>query len=184
MRILYRIRQAWRAAVVKPRPSDEFLVNKMLTPSMVAKFNQLKPYDQAHSIHIYHRLVQAGEIQNDLLVAALLHDIGKICYPLSLWERVVIVVFNSLFPGASQNWGKGDPSSWRRPFVVAENHPAWGSKIALEAGASPLAATIIDRHQDPVAFSKNGKANLAGDQDQISDVDFLVYKLQLFDHRN
>lgn len=184
MRILYRIRQAWQAGIVNPRPSDLSQLTGILTPPMLEIFNRQKPFEKAHSIQVYQQLVRTGEKCEDLLIAALLHDIGKIRFPLHLWERAVIVLFRSLFPDASRNWGTGEPAGWRRPFVVAENHPVWGKEIALQAGVSPLTATIIERHQEPRVFSNNGRVNITGDQDQNSEVDLLVYKLQMLDHQN
>jgi len=37
---------------------------------------------------------------------------------------------------------------WRRTFIVAEQHPAWGAALAAEAGASPRLVTLIRLHQE------------------------------------
>jgi len=40
---------------------------------------------------------------------------------------------------------------WRRAFVIAEQHPAWGAALAAEAGASPRLVALIRQHQEPAS---------------------------------
>lgn len=103
--------------------------------------------EQAHSIQIFQALREQGASHPDLLTAALLHDVGKILYPLNPWERALIVLFKKIFPKQVIAWGRGDPSGWRRPFVVSEQHPAWGASLVAEAGAPAQVIKLIARHQ-------------------------------------
>lgn len=114
----------------------------------------MQPSEQAHSLHIYHQLRCQGVQDPDLLVAALLHDVGKSCSPLSIWERSLIVIAKALLPHRFARWGAGKPEGWRRPFVVAEQHPAWGAEMAAAAGAPPLAVSLIRRHAEKIPSSK------------------------------
>jgi putative nucleotidyltransferase with HDIG domain len=82
------------------------------------------------------------------LAAALLHDIGKTRYPLSVWDRILIVVGGALFPGRASAWGNGSLDGWRRPFVVRAHHPAWGAEMAAAAGSRGRVVELIRRHQD------------------------------------
>ncbi len=41
---------------------------------------------------MFHRLLEQGENQPDLLVAALLHDVGKLRYRLNPLERAMVVM--------------------------------------------------------------------------------------------
>ena len=110
---------------------------------------KMQPNEQAHSLHIFRQLLAEGEESRDLLTAALLHDVGKSRFPLHLWERVLVVLGHTLAPSWVERWGEGEPYGWRRPFVVAVKHPIWGAELASEAGASPLAVSLIRRHQAP-----------------------------------
>ena len=126
----------------------------------MALFLCLQPSEQAHSLWIYRRLIQQNDVDPDLLAAALLHDVGKICYPLHLWERVAIVLGKAWFLERVKGWGRAAPRGWKRPFVVAEQHPAWGAELAAQADASPLAVALIRRHQDvidPVPMPPSGE---------------------------
>jgi len=158
--IAYRIRQFWQAVDGAPDPGDLALAHGILTPPQMELFQRLQLSEQAHSLQVCKRLAQqeegaSGDGWDDLLVAALLHDVGKNRQPLSLLERVEIVVTKVLLPEKSKVWGAAPPgdaagqqSGWRRPFVTAEHHAEWGAQMAAAAGASPLAAALIRRHQE------------------------------------
>lgn len=154
-RLLYRTRQFWFALGAAPSPSGLEQARSILNPAQMARFRSMQASEQAHALRVMRQLRSDGSEQPDLLVAALLHDVGKSCYPLHVWERVVIVLVRAFFPSKAGQWGKGDiPGNprrypaWRRPFVVAEQHPAWGADMALKAGASSLTAALIRRHQN------------------------------------
>ena len=156
MRIAYRVRQFWHALFARPTPEDLSLARSVLSTPQMRLFEQLQPSEQVHSINICRRLIQLGEMQPDLLVAALLHDVGKSRYPLHTWDRALIVLAGAIFPNKTKIWGQGRPQGWQRAFVVAQRHPAWGAEMAAGAGASPLTVTIIQRHQEPAPL-KNGR---------------------------
>src|SRR5512144_2622625 len=108
-RPLYRLRQFSAALFAKPAPEDLRQVEKFLSPQELALFARLQASEQAHSIEVFKSL-QSGNgthaQEPDLLVAALLHDVGKCRYPLHLWERVWIVLAQALFPSRIEHWGK------------------------------------------------------------------------------
>jgi putative nucleotidyltransferase with HDIG domain len=149
--LLYRTRQFWSALTAVPAEDDLVHAGKVLSPALFRLFRQMQPGEQAHSLAILRQLREDGETDRDLWVAALLHDVGKSCHPLRIWERVLIVTVQALLPERARHWGRGEPSGWRRAFVVAEKHPEWGAEMAASAGASPAAVELIRRHQEPAA---------------------------------
>jgi hypothetical protein len=163
-RIFYRVRQFTSALHAAPDPQDLEDVGSILKGDQLALYLRMQPGEQAHSLEVL-RLLQAQQAEEDpvggleLRAAALLHDVGKICAPLQLWERVLIVLGKALLPGQSCRWGAlpaeqlretGWRSRLQRPFMIAARHPAWGAELAETAGASPLTVTLIRRHQDTI----------------------------------
>jgi putative nucleotidyltransferase with HDIG domain len=119
-------------------------------------------------------LLSQGEIDPDLLVAALLHDVGKNRYPLHVWERILVVIGKALFPGKVGQWGMAQPVGWKRPFVVSENHAAWGAEMTAAAGATPATIEIIRWHQ-------NKLPNLPVLDRLPTPSENLLYRLQILD---
>lgn len=158
-RIKYRVRQFWKAMHARPGPEDLALAQAVLGPEAMGLFLKMQPGEQLHSIQVYRQVAamldaEPVEASEQLLLAALLHDVGKSCQPLSLWERGVIVIGKAIAPTWVQTWGKfgGSPTSqipiWRRAFVVAAQHARWGAEMAALAGVPSQAVRLISRHQD------------------------------------
>lgn len=171
---IYRARQfwlAWRAQSLTPE--ELALACSVLTTEQMQLFTRLQPSEQIHALRVLQTVQQHGETDPDLQTAALLHDIGKARAPLKLWERVVIVLGKKFFPERAQTWGQGQPQGLLRPFVIAEQHPAWGGEMASEVGTSPLAISLIRRHQSPKDFPPTSKYE-----------DHLLHILQKADHQN
>jgi len=115
---------------------------------MVALFFRMSDSDQSHSVRVFQTLVDQGEEGDDLLRAALLHDVGKSLHPLRAWERSLVVVTNRILPNQVLKWGQDEPYGWRKPFVVALQHPEWGAALVQEEGGSETLVTLIRYHQE------------------------------------
>ena len=144
----YRARQFWGALAANPSPAGLERAAELLNRGQLELFLQLQPSEQAHALQVMGHLEAKGENHPDLLVAALLHDVGKVRYPLRLWERILIVLGSAFFLHKARTWGEGPPRGLRRAFVIAEKHPIWGAEMALAQGVSPLAANLVRRHQE------------------------------------
>jgi putative nucleotidyltransferase with HDIG domain len=159
-RIIYRTRQFWHALGSTPSSEDMALVNTLLTPPQRTVFTRMQRSEQAHALLVLHTLLDQCEEDKDLLVAALLHDVGKSRFPLHLWERVVIVLAKKFCPECVQRWGEMNsgnqqaPRGWRRAFQIAEEHPTWGAEIAVDAGCSQMSVNLIRRHQEEIPDSE------------------------------
>ena len=154
-RIRHRSRQFWQMLRGSSASVDLAQVRNVLGSALTDVFLKMHPAEQSHSFRVYRALVDAGETNSDLLVAALLHDAGKSRSPLSLWERVAVVTARKFTPAVVRKWGQDremidtiPKNGIRHAFLVAEQHPEWGADLAAKAGASPLACILIRRHQD------------------------------------
>jgi hypothetical protein len=150
-RLVYRSRQFWLALTTRPGTVPTDRLSPYLSPAQLTLFRRLQPSEQAHAFLVLERLKEAGQTGPDLLTAALLHDIGKLIAPLTIWDRVLIVLVGRYLPGLAKRWSEGRPRGLRRPFVVAARHPDWGADLAAEAGASPRVLELIRRHQTPAS---------------------------------
>ncbi len=147
-RLAYRTRQFWQSW--RSRPDEEGLeeARRLLTDQQLELFEMMAPSEQAHALRVLERIRMQGGRHPDLLVAALLHDVGKNRYPLRLFEQVLVVLARTYFPDRMSDWGRGKPQGLRRALVIAKQHPYWGAEMAARAGASPLAVNLIWRHQE------------------------------------
>lgn len=176
MRIPYRVRQFWLALTAAPDAEDMDLARQLLSPAEMDLFLKLQPNEQAHSLKVFRCLYNQQPIDRDLLVAALLHDVGKSAYPMRPWERAWIVIAKALIPAKAAEWGQAELRGWKRPFVIARQHPAWGAEMAARAGASPTVVNLIRRHQETIHPPAR-----EGDSGLVRKEDLLLHRLQLLD---
>lgn len=178
MRIFYRVRQFWRTVFLKTDRSELLLIQGLLTPDQWALFSQLQPGEQAHATRMFRKLLEQGENQPDLLLAALLHDVGKLRYHLNPIERAAVVLVRAIKPYQAQRWGSLPPAGWegspgwRKAFILAEQHARWGADMARMSGVSPLAETLIRQHHHPPPL---------GAEDVVNN---LLHKLWLVDNES
>ncbi len=132
------------------RPLDDEPAHKYLPPRLYRLFDSMPRREKQHALSVLKRVQNEGGSHPDLMVAALLHDVGKSRMPFSLPGRVAVVVIGALSPTLAGRWATGEPKGLRKPFVIHAMHPRWGAEMAKEAGASPLAVELIRRHHDPV----------------------------------
>lgn len=152
---MYRVKQFWWALHAQV-PADAWpAVKSTLTAKQLALFQTMSPSDQQHSLQVFRALQAAGQANQDLLVAALLHDVGKAGGQLHLWHRVAIVLLRAFWPAMLERLSRGEARGWRAGFVIHHRHPELGARRAQAAGCSPMTVALIRRHQDsPTANSE------------------------------
>ncbi|MEZ0397207.1 MAG: HD domain-containing protein [Anaerolineales bacterium] len=166
-RLVYRSRQFWLALTAPRSGPASAQIAPYLSPAQQLLFRRLQPAEQAHAFLVLQRLRQGGQQDPDLMTAALLHDVGKVLSPLSLFDRVLIVLGRRFLPRLARRWEAGEPRGLRRPFVVAARHAEWGAALAAEAGASARAVDLIRRHQEALPAGDSLLAALQAADDEF-----------------
>jgi hypothetical protein len=148
---VYRIGQFFRALVAWVPKQELGLLSEYLTPSQAELFLRMPRCDQRHGLDVFYALRRKQHDDYDLLVAALLHDVGKRGGRLQLWHRVFIVLIEALRPQLLDRLAREEPRSWRYPFFVHQRHPELGAELAQAAGCSPTTVELIRCHEEPLA---------------------------------
>lgn len=167
----YRVTQFFQTIYAKPGPQEFALVETHLSPPLFDLFHMMRASDQAHGIRVLRNLIAQDEQHPDLLAAALLHDVGKSRITPKIYERVLMVLAEWLFPATARYWGTGEAKGWRRPFVIAACHPKWGAEMILETGGTQILATLVNRHQETPPESN-------------AEIDQMLHRLQEADNEN
>lgn len=145
----YRIWQFWQILWARPFSEDALAeVGEQLSETELELFQRFDGNDQWHSYRVMKMLQDVGHDHPDLLVAALLHDVGKTQVDISIWQRSIIVLGYAFSAQRVESWGEGEAVGWKRPFVVKAKHPEWGAEMAEVVGTSALALSLMRRHQD------------------------------------
>ena len=160
--LTYRVWQFWQS--FKPDLSQKNLdrIRLYLSPVEIVLFTKMPAPDQNHSIRVLNSVLDTGKNDEDLIKAALLHDIGKGLHRLRRRERVFAVLICGFFPVLATTWGKGEPVGFKRPLVIIHQHPAWGAELAAGAGCSEDLIWLIQNHENyhPPASTSQRKLEL------------------------
>lgn len=149
-RIMYRIGQG----ISYLRPRDASLVDsrlrQLLPPEEWRLIEPLTVADRAHHLDLHDRLVRDGCQDQELLTAALLHDVGKAGQGVrvGLVGRTLAVLLGSAAPGLSRRIASSSGRGWRRTLNLAEHHASLGADLARAAGCSERVCWIIAHHHD------------------------------------
>ncbi|HZC06228.1 MAG TPA: HD domain-containing protein [Ktedonobacterales bacterium] len=143
----YRVYQVWRSLAARPLDTDDHAVLDVTLPETGrALFFTMSRNDQRHSLTVYRALRARGCADNDLLAAALLHDVGKGDGRVPFLVRPPVVLLRAFAPGALR-WLARTPRPWfRRPFYHAWRHADIGADLAAQAGLSPRVVLLIRTH--------------------------------------
>lgn len=147
MGLTYRAGQFFRNLLARPQVEDLNEARAYLSPELFVLFTRMHPADQAHSLRVFRALQAAGEQDQDLLAAGLLHDVGKAQARPALWQRVVAVLAGPFLRGRLERMATLTPRGWQAAFVIAAAHPQWGADMVSQAGGSKQLVHLIRHHQ-------------------------------------
>ncbi|MDP2726144.1 MAG: HD domain-containing protein, partial [Dehalococcoidia bacterium] len=96
------------------------------------------------SLQVYRHLRRQGAQDRDLLVAALLHDVGK--GQVSIVHRVAVVLLEATWPAALFRIASPKGPRWRRGFYEHCHHAELGAELARLAGSHPRVVALVRYH--------------------------------------
>jgi HD-like signal output (HDOD) protein len=159
--MFYRFQQFYRGLFPTISSEEQELAYSFLSRESLSLFNKQSLADQRHALDVATDLLQnqvylSFPQRRILIQAALLHDCGKTCYSLKLWQRVYIVLSAKL-PSPVQEFliRLEQCKSLSMPLTLAQKHPEWGALLAAQAGLEQDVIELIRTHHSP--FSEAGK---------------------------
>jgi hypothetical protein len=170
--IHYRLTQVCQQLGFAPTlsPADIAEVKRWLPASTLPLFQSMSHADQQHGLRVCRGLQKRGCIEDDLLAAALLHDVGKAQGRVPFWTRPVIVLGKRFTPSLLAHivitpsaFEKQRIPQWRRALSYAWWHADVGADLATNAGLSEQATLYIRTHHQ-----SDGPAALLHEVDEVS----------------
>jgi hypothetical protein len=142
-----KVRQSRRHVFGRVSPTERAGLASWLDPSQLALFDSMHRADQRHGLDVVETLQNQGHDDQELLLAALLHDCSK-----GPATRLPHRVAWSL----GERYGEGvlDVLAHLPGFAAAferlRHHADDSARLALQAGASERTAELIRHQAEPV----------------------------------
>jgi hypothetical protein len=152
--LAYRVRQFVDAFMVRASEEEESEVRRLLSGPQWELFQGMRAPAQRHALKVYRALRDKGWQDRELLVAALLHDVGK--GRVTLLHRVAIVLLEAFWPALLGWLASSSTGRWRLGFHQHMHHAERGAQLAQEAGSSPQTVALIRAHHKGEAAGSEG----------------------------
>jgi hypothetical protein len=138
-----------------PSEFDRQWAEGFLSPGERGLWDRMSPVDQAHSVDVARR-VSAGlpDIDDVVIVAALMHDVGKIEADAGVTLRVLATLVGPLL-------SRSRLEAWPR-LAAHVHYPEIGASLLVEVGSDPLVCTWAGEHHDAPGRSSLDPAVAAG----------------------
>ena len=141
---LYRSRQFFRSVGASLSAEDRAEVAQRLNAEQQRLFYAMTARDQRHCLDVFHALQRDGHDDPDLLLAALLHDVGK--GPVRLWHRVAYVLIRALSPRLLRRLSSDSGSGWRQALASFSDHSRQGAALVETTGAPEAVVLLVRLH--------------------------------------
>jgi hypothetical protein len=149
MTITQRARQGVLALRADPEADEHAIVHRWLTAAQQEAFFQLPSHDRGHLIRVSRKLIASGPKNTDVIVAGLLHDIGKVNgrHHVRLIDRIAKVLLGRFSPRLLARLASREyPVPLCGGLMLAVHHPAIGSERARMLGCTERVCWLIKNH--------------------------------------
>lgn len=165
-----RIREGHIALWPRREPGEELILRRWLTDEQRRAFRELPLHDRGHLARVTKTLTQRAPDNTDLIVAGLLHDLGKVetGHRVRLIDRVAKVLLNHISPRLLRWLARPNPSRWRAGIVLAVHHAEIGAERAARLGCSDRVVWLIKHHEDSNSIIDDPELRLLADVDQAT----------------
>lgn len=149
--VLWRVRQFGHAIDSRSDPAVDVELRRLLgSDAQWRLLARLTPFDRAHHLRVHRLLVEAGHDDPDLLLAGLLHDVGKADERgrVSVPHRAVHVLLARLAPSLLNRLA-GNAGWFRHGLWLSLRHAEIGACMVAAAGGSQRCCALIAHHSAP-----------------------------------
>ncbi len=157
-KVAHRLSQGFGAlAPARIQAGREAALASSLTVMQAGAFRGLPAYDQVHLLNVHARLTAAGVTDAYLLIAGLLHDIGKMDQygVVRLPDRVAYVLLRWLGPAMLARLAESPKPGAGYGLHLCVHHPRLGAERAAALGCNARTVWLIANHDaDNVPFDR------------------------------
>ena len=148
----WRVGQFYHALMYRHDPAvDQRLRAVLQNDAQWRLLSRLSSYDRSHHLRVRDTLIAEGFDDQDMLLAAALHDVGKADDRgrVRLIHRVVNVLLKRISTRMLERLSEDSDGDLAHGMFLARHHARLGADLVAATGAGARCCEMIARHEDP-----------------------------------